>query len=206
METQSAISDQKSGGPNVLKIIGSVITIGMMGYVIARDDNNEFKEWNTVIVVAQSLILLLLWMTDKFPCGYRLGFSYVVWAWALAFGTLMTGVLARFRKDKNKYVIYAVFFVVNLLLMGFSLVTMRDETCPWRKPKTDTIASPRKTQDDIDRILAEKREALKEEFEEVGRIIKSGSPTTDQIKKMNQLRDELKELGVKQVELDAYLA
>lgn len=181
-------------------ILGSLFSIVLIAFVVGRDDNNNYKTLNTFIVVTQSLMLLLLWTTNKFRCGYVLGVSYIVWAWFLLFLILAICVYFRFEDDKSKGSIY-IMFACNLFLLVPSLVMLKDKACPWRKPPVQQetkspdvkrAASPLKLSEEEQREVTD---GWLSRYEELSEKVRQGSTSPYELKQWKIVRDNLESVG-----------
>lgn len=181
-------------------ILGSLFSIVLIAFVVGRDDNSDYKTLNTFIVVTQSLMLLLLWTTNKFKCGYVLGVSYIVWAWFLLFLISAICVYFRFEDDKSKGSIY-IMFACNLLLLVPSLVMLKDKACPWRKPaeKHETkspdvkqAASPLKLTDEQQDVVTA---GWLDAYEELNDKASRGRASNYELKQWVTLQNNLRSVG-----------
>jgi len=191
----------------IFKVAGSLVCIGLIAYLNARDDNNDHKNLNTVIVIAQSLIMLLLWVEDKFKCRYLLRVSYIVWVWGFLFTLLSICVAIRFKDDKNKKSKYAGFILGNLALFVLAIAMAK---CPFRKAKelqtpSPPTRSPKRSESEIKDMVNMRREKMIDEYTDVGIKVRDKTNTQEEFDRYNFLRAELIREGERPFLLDTLI-
>ena len=103
---------------DIFKAAAGLFSIGMIAFVTSQDtdNSNEQKAYNTIIVVIQSLMVLLMYLHEKFTLTQLLGI------WAALFLAQVLFVYLRF-KDKKTDAIWA-FVGGNALIIAISMIRL----------------------------------------------------------------------------------
>lgn len=121
-----------TGLKTFLKVAGSLASICAIAYVTSQDSKKDYKELNTVIVVTQALMMLLLWTTESFLCGWVGPFRYIWLLWGVLYLTSSICVYIRFKDSADKEAIYLVFGIGNAILFALSNTALARGDCPPR--------------------------------------------------------------------------
>lgn len=121
-----------TGLKTFLKVAGSLASICAIAYVTSQDSKKDYKELNTVIVVTQALMMLLLWTTESFLCGWVGPFRYIWLLWGALYLTSSICVYIRFEDSADKEAIYLAFGIGNAILFALSNTALARGDCPPR--------------------------------------------------------------------------
>lgn len=187
------------GFNGIFKIAAGLFSIGMIAYVTAQDTDNSDKEkaLNTIIVVIQSLMVLLMYVHENFTM------NQLLIIWPVLF--LLQAACAYFRfKDKETGLIWA-FVGGNALMIFISMIRLpikdRSKTAEKKDTSSDDQAkreAKRLLEDSaIERDVKDaydELEAIQQQINNTPKGKRRDQLTKDKLSRVVELRETIQSL------------